>query len=204
MAANAELLQVHDVLPASRANGPGVRFVVWVQGCSRRCPGCFNPATHDPAGGRSVPVAELAVHVASLGHAIEGITLSGGEPLEQPEAVLALLCRVRRETDRSSLLFTGLTWEEFRALPEAGPIAGCLDLLIAGPYDASRRCACDVRGSENQTVHFLSDRYQARDLAGAPASEVVITPEGSIITTGIDPLGWAAGRRNADGVRGTA
>ena len=56
-------VRVHAIEPRSRANGPGARFVVWMQGCTLGCPGCFNPTTHDAAGGREVEVAEVAAQL---------------------------------------------------------------------------------------------------------------------------------------------
>ena len=50
---------IHAIEPRSRANGPGVRFVVWLQGCTLGCPGCFNPSTHAAAGGRELDLASL-------------------------------------------------------------------------------------------------------------------------------------------------
>lgn len=191
------VLRVHHELAASRSNGPGVRYVIWVQGCARRCPGCFNPETHDPAGGRPVAVDALFRRVVAHAAAIEGITISGGEPLDQAAAMLALLRRVRRETALSTVLFTGYTFEEARAVPGAEGLEAGVDLLVAGPYDAARRLARDLRGSANQTVHFLSRRYAADDLAGIPEAELLVEADGSVIASGIDPAppgGRAAAR----------
>src|SRR5262245_29198295 len=110
-------LRLHAFLPASRANGPGVRAVLWVQGCSLGCPGCFNPLTHPTTGGELVPTDELVRRLTALGDTIEGITVSGGEPLQQRPALLALLRRLRQQTRLSVVLFTGFTWEEVQRFP---------------------------------------------------------------------------------------
>jgi anaerobic ribonucleoside-triphosphate reductase activating protein len=187
---DAARLRLHQWLPASRANGPGVRAALWVQGCSLDCPGCFNPATHTFAGGEEVTVDEVLRRLVGLGDTIEGVTVSGGEPLQQRPALLALLQRVRRETALSALVFTGYTWEEINRYPEAGTLLDCIDVLIAGRYERSRHLALDLRGSANKTVHFLTDRYGPADLAVVPAAEVVITPEGDVLASGIDPVRW--------------
>ena len=88
-------LRIHAFEPFSRANGPGVRAAIWVQGCSLGCPGCFNPDTHPFAGGELLAVDDLFRRILALGDAIEGITVSGGEPLQQRRPLLALLQRVR-------------------------------------------------------------------------------------------------------------
>jgi len=181
-------LRLHAFLPSSRANGPGWRAVIWTQGCSLACPGCFNPATHDPAGGRLVSVAALARRLRALGDRIEGVTISGGEPLQQAQAVLTLLEQLRRETRLSVLLFSGYTWEEILARPDAARWVGCVDVLIAGRYDARQRLARSLRGSANQTVHFLTSRYTPADLETVPDAEVVLAADGTLRLTGIAPV----------------
>src|SRR5262249_17170585 len=103
-------IRIHAFEPRSRANGPGARFVVWFQGCTLGCPGCFNPTTHDAAGGRTIALDEL-VGELTRAHGIEGISLSGGEPLQQPEAARALL-DAARGLGLSTLAFSGYTLDE--------------------------------------------------------------------------------------------
>jgi anaerobic ribonucleoside-triphosphate reductase activating protein len=183
-------LRLHQFLPASRANGPGVRAVLWLQGCSLGCPGCFNPETHAATGGQQMVVETLLGRILVLKETIEGITISGGEPLQQRLPLLALLERVRQETDLSVLLFTGFTWEEIQRMPDSDALLSCIDVLSAGRYDASQHLARDLRGSANKTLHFLTKRYHMSDLQAIPPAEVIISPEGEIIFSGIDPVKW--------------
>jgi len=185
-----EVLRIHHFLPRSRANGPGVRAVLWVQGCSLGCPGCFNPDTHAFVGGERVPVHELFQWLVALSSSIEGITISGGEPLQQRRALLAFLRRVRRETPLSVVLFTGYSWEEVQCMPEAAVLLSCVDVLIAGHYDAAQRLARDLRGSANKIVHVHTDRYTMADMHAVPPAEVIITEAGEIVVSGIDPVRW--------------
>lgn len=175
-------LRVHGFLPASYANGPGRRAVIWVQGCTLGCPGCFNPATH-PFGGDRLPVRDLFSRVAACD--VEGLTVSGGEPLQQRRGIAALLSRVRAETDLSVMLFTGYSWDEAQRY---GDVLANLDILVAGRY---------VAGSPNKTVHLLTGRYTLADLDRVPPAELVIEPDGSVVVSGLDPprrsgLGGAA------------
>lgn len=190
---DSNLLRIHQFLPYSRANGPGVRAVVWVQGCSLGCPGCFNPETHSFGGGELVAVDELVRRIAVLGESIEGITLSGGEPLQQRPPLLALLGRIRAETALSVLLFSGFTWEEIQAMPEAENLLAGVDVLFTGRYEAAQRLARDLRGSANKTVHLLTDRYTKSDLEAVPPAELMITVGGDVIVSGIDPMAWSGG-----------
>ena len=185
---NRQRIRIHELMPVSRANGPGTRAVIWVQGCSLGCPGCFNPQTHPTRGGRTVPVSSLLEEILALGDEIEGLTVSGGEPLEQLAQVAALLDGVRSGSDLSILLFTGYTWRELERMPGAARLVDRVDVIVAGRYVAARRSARGLRGSANQTVHFLTDRYTPADLERVPAAEVTISTSGEIVATGIDPL----------------
>ena len=177
------MIRVHAFEPASRANGPGLRAVVWFQGCTLGCPGCFNPATHDPGGGHEVDPAALA---ADIHPGIDGISVSGGEPFQQPEALLDILGRLD-DSGLSRLVFTGYTLEEVRVLPLGPPILAKVDVLVAGRYVASRRLARGLLGSGNQTIHLLTERYGLADFAGLPGREAIIHGDGSITLSGIDP-----------------
>ncbi|HWU87351.1 MAG TPA: 4Fe-4S single cluster domain-containing protein [Kofleriaceae bacterium] len=184
--ARPQLARVHAVEPRSRANGPGARFVVWLAGCTLGCPGCFNPATHDPGGGREVSVAELAAQLAAT-RGIEGLSLSGGEPLQQPAAAAALL-DAARALGLSTLAFSGYTLDEIRALPGGPLVLDRLDVLIDGRYVAGERLATGLRGSANQRIHLLTGRYQLAQIEATPVAEIRIDPTGELVLTGVDPL----------------
>ncbi len=192
-------VNLHAIMPRSRANGPGVRMVIWFQGCTRNCPGCFNPATHSHDPRVVMSVDELIARIKAEAAGTEGVTISGGEPLEQKEALVELLTRVRRDGDLSVVLFTGWTWEEIESLPERDALLSCVDVLIAGPYEAEQHVAEGLVGSANQTVHFLTDRYSWCDLAQPPEGEIVIRPDGAVMTTGIDPVLAVEGQTDARG-----
>ncbi len=179
-------LRIHAIEPRSRANGPGARFVVWLQGCTLGCPGCFNPGTHDAAGGREVAVEDLAAQIAGT-RDIEGISLSGGEPLQQAEGAAALL-DAARALGLSTLAFSGYTIEEIRALPHGAAVLDRLDVLIDGRYVAGERLATGLRGSANQRIHLLTSRYDRAGVEATPIAEIRIDTRGEVILTGVDPL----------------
>ena len=190
-----DVLRVHHFLPFSRANGPGERAVIWVQGCTLGCAGCFNLDTHSLEGGEDISVQDLFDRIVALEKTIEGITVSGGEPLQQRRPLLALLGWVRRETSLSVLVFTGYTWEEIQQMPDADVLLACIDVLIAGRYDAAHRFAPEnkkrfLRSSTNQTAHTLTDRYTLADLRSVPPAEIIITADGEVAVSGVDPLRW--------------
>ena len=183
-----ETLRIHHLEPSSRANGPGPRFVVWVQGCSLGCPGCFNPETHPRTGGEIIPTAALVEMALRESGIIEGITVSGGEPFQQIQALGNFLAIIRKQSNLSTLVFTGFTWEEIQRLPGAAEVLRSIDVLLAGHYRNGLRIAKGLLGSSNKTIHFLSNRYSAGDLEGIPEAEILIRPDGTIFRTGIDPL----------------
>ena len=162
--------------------------MLWVQGCTLGCAGCFNPQTHTIQGGEWLGVDELFAKILALGDSIEGVTISGGEPLQQADALQPLLQRIRGETRLSTLLFTGFTWEEIGRLPQASALLECIDVVLAGRYDAAQRLAHGLLGSANKTVHLLSSRYTMEDLANTPEAEAIITQQGEILLSGINPL----------------
>lgn len=179
-------MRLHAYEPRSRANGPGARFVVWFQGCTLGCAGCFNPATHAGEAGRAVDVATI-VEAMTAAEGIEGLSLSGGEPLQQPEAARELL-DAARALGLSTLAFSGYTIDEIRALPGGPAVLDRLDVLIDGRYQPAGRLASGLRGSANQRIHLLTERYRREDVEDVPVAEIRIGPTGEIVLTGVDPL----------------
>ena len=173
--------RVHAVEARSRANGPGTRTVIWLQGCTLGCPGCFNPTTHDAAAGEVVEIDALLARITDE----DGVTVSGGEPLEQPEAALALL-RGARARGLSTLVFSGFTIEEIQA--RAPEVLGAIDVLVDGRYVARERLGEGLRGSANQRIHLLTDRHTLAEVEATPVAEVRIAPDGAVVLTGVSPL----------------
>lgn len=157
------MLNVAHVVPRTESEGPGARFALWVQGCPLRCPGCCNPEflAFEPRAARE-PEA-LAREALAAG--VEGVTLLGGEPFAQAEA-LALFCERARAGGLSVMAFSGFTLAELRAQPDpaVARLLSLCDLLVDGPFDPARRTtARRWVGSENQVMHFLTGRYAPED-----------------------------------------
>jgi anaerobic ribonucleoside-triphosphate reductase activating protein len=190
----AVMLNLNHFEPLSLVNGPGKRAVVWVQGCTLNCPGCFNPQTHPASAGKAWPVDRLVRTILKQQneqqHEIEGISISGGEPLQQLKPLIEFARLVKDRSALSILLFSGFTWEEIHRIPEAPALLEHLDILIAGRYVAGQRLASGLIGSSNKTIHFLTNRYKMADLAPVPGAEVILNPDGEIVLSGIDPLRW--------------
>jgi anaerobic ribonucleoside-triphosphate reductase activating protein len=158
-----------------------------MQGCTLGCAGCFNPATH--AGGSAGvegDVDELAAQLAGTA-GIDGLSLSGGEPLQQAEASAALLAAARA-LGLSTLVFSGYTIDEIRALPGGPAVLAQLDVLIDGRYVAGERLATGLRGSANQRIHLLTERYTLAEVEATPVAEIRIGRAGDVVLTGVNPL----------------
>lgn len=135
----------------SIVDGEGLRMVVFVQGCPHHCPGCHNPQTHDPTGGYETDTEELLKELAA--NTLEqGITLSGGEPFCQCEAMLEL-ARGARAMGRDVWIYSGWTFEELLADEEKAELLRECDVLVDGRYvESMRTLALPFRGSANQRV----------------------------------------------------
>lgn len=175
-------LNLARTMPRSAANGPGDRFVVWVQGCPFRCPGCWNPDTWD-FGRRDLQAVEDLVERILATRGIEGVTFTGGEPFGQARA-LAVVARRVREAGLSVFVFTGYDLEALTR-PDHLSLLLAADVLVAGRYvDRQRAVRLPWRGSANQRVHFLTDRYGPGDMEGSPEVEFHIGPDGGLTVTG--------------------
>jgi anaerobic ribonucleoside-triphosphate reductase activating protein len=133
----------------SLVNGPGVRYVLFFQGCTHGCPGCQNPETWDRAGGHEADTGEILREISRIRY-LDGITLSGGDPLLQPEAA-AEIARGAKALGLSVWCYTGWTWEN---LPAASRQAlACIDVLVDGPFILARKDGrAKWRGSSNQRL----------------------------------------------------
>lgn len=139
----------------SIVDGPGVRFVLFLQGCSHRCPGCQNPETHDPEGGREVDVVDI-IAIIARSKDIDGVTISGGEPFEQV-APAAFLAQKIKEQGYNLVIYSGYTFEELqikagydqniKTLLQSGAI------LVDGPFVQEKAdLTLSYRGSRNQRL----------------------------------------------------
>jgi len=183
-------LRLHAMLPSSQANGPGLRWVLWLQGCNLACPGCFNPETHPFNAGQRVEISSLAKSILERQYQIEGLSVSGGEPFYQAHALAIFLEMIRQQSQLSVLIFTGFSLSELSSIPAAPRVLEMTDVLIAGRYIQSRRVASGLIGSDNKKIHLLTNRYSQEDILSSFEAEVHIQTDGGILLTGIDPLQW--------------
>lgn len=144
-------LRIAGTIGESIVDGPGIRYVLFTQGCPHGCPGCHNPQTHDFAGGKEVTVDTLLADITKNPF-VKAVTLSGGEPFCQP-AALAQLAAPLKEKGYHLMCYTGYTFEQLLQKEDARSLLEQLDLLVDGPFVADRKnIELKFRGSDNQRV----------------------------------------------------
>lgn len=140
-------MRIAGTLPCSLVNGEGIRFVVFLQGCAHRCPGCQNPETWDFYGGQEVDPEDIAEQYMKHAHLLDGITLSGGDPFYQEIECLELLDLLPDGTN--VWVYTGFTFEEVKDRE----LTKRADVIVDGPYIESKRSErLTYRGSTNQRI----------------------------------------------------
>ncbi len=175
-------LNLARLLPRSAVNGPGERFVIWVQGCPLACPGCWNPDTWAFERRQLWTVDDLVARILAT-DGIEGVTLTGGEPFVQARA-LACVAERCRASGLSVFVFTGFDVDELTR-PEHLALLAVSDVVVTGRYvESARASGLAWRGSANQRVHFVSGRYGPADMEQVPEVEVHLEADGTLSVTG--------------------
>lgn len=167
---------IHGFVAHCRVNGPGMRAVVYFQGCNLGCAGCWNPATHAFVGTpRGVQDVAGQVAAAHRTHFLDGVTFSGGEPMQQALDLLDLIRLLKRERPEISIgiysgyaereLDIGRFWTRDGVAREArqtvwANIKQQLDFAVLGRFVAARQSQRPMRTSANQVLRLFSDRYR--------------------------------------------
>ena len=144
------------------ALGPGDRAVLWVAGCPRDCPGCISPEMQPADAGEELPIATLAGRLERIAAPLDGLTISGGEPFDQAQALAELLDRLRASRPEwNVLVYTGYLIEKLRADLVRRELLERIDILADGPYRQEIPRTHPLTGSGNQRVHYLTPRGAA-------------------------------------------
>lgn len=171
-------------LVKSGVDGPGNRIGIWFQGCSKDCPGCFNQVFRERKQGFYSDLSEIKSsirHMATVD--VEGITLSGGEPLDQLSAVTDI-SSYARSIGLSVMIYTGYEPESM-SLDRLMCLRMSADIAVVGPYDCRVPAVHAWAGSGNQRILTYSGRYSAQDIVKGGVLgkfEVRISSDGYIVT----------------------
>lgn len=148
-------VRLFGTVSESIVDGPGIRYVIFVQGCPHHCPGCHNPESHNPEGGILSSVKLLWQKIAGMSH-LDGITFSGGEPFIHA-AALAEIGRLARTKGLNVMTYSGYTYEKLLEMAEADAavhdLLSVTNYLVDGPFIlAERDLSLKYRGSRNQRI----------------------------------------------------
>jgi anaerobic ribonucleoside-triphosphate reductase activating protein len=184
-------LNIMGYVDESEVNGPGCRAVVWVQGCPRECPGCFNPDSWSFEVNQLVAIDTLAEKILSKPRNT-GVTFSGGEPFLQAVG-LASLARKLKGAGLNVMSFSGFTLKQLQsesAPPGSKILLEQLDILIDGPFVESLAINSPNSpvSSSNQRVNVLNPAFADQITWASDQIEIHILKDGSRIVTGYQ--GW--------------
>ena len=166
------MFRYHNFVPRTRVFGldDRPRAMVWFQGCSHHphCKGCMSQETWNAAGGREMAVEAMVERILRTSD-IAGVVFSGGEVFDQPEALLAILMMLKERSQRplDVMIYTGFTLEELVAKENEAihqVLAHYTDVLVDGRYVEELNDGNPLRGSSNQNILLLSERYSRADL----------------------------------------
>jgi anaerobic ribonucleoside-triphosphate reductase activating protein len=179
-------INVASILPVSTVNGPSKRSVIWVQGCCFRCRGCFNEELQPFIQRRELTAGEVLAGIPF--DRVEGITISGGEPFCQAEALSVLSAEVK-SLGFSIMVYTGFTYDTLIASgdPFISRFLSDIDILVDGPYIEEIPARSKWAGSGNQNIIFLSGRYKDPEVERPDKSrfeEIHIDLNGMLTHTG--------------------
>ncbi len=144
-----------DLQSDSIVDGPGLRAVLWTQGCSHHCRGCQNPQTWDFDGGAEVPIEMVFEAIDELEYQ-DGITFSGGDPMFQPESC-SIIAKYCKDKGYNIWVYTGFTYEQLMKLSKTDPMImeflKYIDVLVDGKFKIKEKdLGCLFRGSRNQRL----------------------------------------------------
>ena len=181
-------LNIAAFLPHSNVNGPGSRFVLWLQGCSHGCARCFNAAMQAPKKATLLSIPSVYSLIIKNRKYIEGVTYTGGEPFDQA-AGLFQLTKMLKHDGLSVMSYTGYTLEELRRSRAGSKLKLLkeLDLLIDGPFLYEAGACNGWRGSANQQCHVFDANLRPENNDSENAMEIIINEQGDIALTGFFP-----------------
>jgi anaerobic ribonucleoside-triphosphate reductase activating protein len=147
-------VRIAGVVNESVVDGPGIRTVIFFQGCPHACPGCHNPETWNFRGGRELSVSDL-IRSLKVTPLISGVTFSGGEPFGQAEAASALGASLKA-LGLNLWVYTGFLWEQLLnnlKKPGYAELINLADVVVDGPFQQElKRSDLSFRGSTNQRL----------------------------------------------------
>lgn len=155
-----QTLNIGHIGLADKVLGYGKRLVIWVAGCPFRCPRCIQPDYLPKNSGKDISISELTNVVNQYLNQLDGITISGGEPLWQADGLMLFLETIPRSLDK--MVFTGYRYDELN-----NSQLRCLsyfDLVVDGRFNQDKKGDFLWRGSSNQNFYSPTNKYSNDDI----------------------------------------
>lgn len=145
-------VRILSIIRGTTVDGPGFRTAIYLAGCRHKCPGCHNPESWDFNAGEEMTINEIIDVVKEEDF---DVTLTGGDPMYQPEIVAALAEKIS-ELNHTVWVYTGFTWEQLQSNPAKMKALEHVEAVVEGPYDKEKRDTDLLfRGSSNQRIIYL-------------------------------------------------
>ncbi len=173
-------LQIANYIPISRVEGPGARFAIWVQGCTIQCKDCWNSHLWTFKGGNQYEVDNILNIILQYKEKIEGITIVGGEPLDQVESIINLIEKVQKN-NLTVMLYTGYKLEEIKNDKLKNQAFMMSDIVVYEPFISKKRnLYLKWRGSDNQKIKINNPIYKDIVIDEVNEVEIHINDDGNI------------------------
>lgn len=184
-------LRISHILYPVYNLGPGKRIALWFQGCSIHCPACLNPESWDFAGGRQIDLLELYMAILEVAEEHSGISISGGEPFDQYDALVLLCSMLKANTGLDILVFSGYDLNTLKSKHPDLHFMDVIDYLVDGPFLSSSIATEGLKGSSNQCAYRFQDRRAIllEDLEAAKICSLKITDDHAVYLSGIPRQG---------------
>lgn len=163
----SEQIRIAGIIEESIVDGPGIRYVVFTQGCPHHCKGCHNPQSHDFNGGRFMSIEDIIKDVQK-NPLITGVTFSGGEPVCQAEQMVKLAKKLKN-IGKHLMMYTGYTYEELMQMDaHVKELFELCDIVVDGEFKLEQKSLLlKFRGSKNQRIIDVKKTVQEKEVVMA-------------------------------------
>lgn len=176
------MININSYEPSSYIYGPGKRFVIWVQGCSLHCKGCWNQHMWSFKTHSLYSVKDLVKLILSFSD-VEGITLLGGEPMHQAKELLTMI-KLLKKHGLTTFLYTGYNFDELSE-PAQVELFRISDIAVSGRFISHLRdTSLQWRGSSNQIIHFNTEAYNNVQVIDGNYCQINLRKDGSMSIIG--------------------
>lgn len=179
-------LSIERIYYPVKVLGPGNRIGIWVLGCDRKCEGCVSPEMQRYDKGKEIEIDDIIKMISFINQKIDGITISGGEPFRNPEALSDLIDKLSNISD-DILIFTGFKFEELIQMNNSfiNNVLEKCSAIIDGPYIDEMHTPKGLKGSSNQRCIVFKNREKYEDAENYDRELQIIVTDNRMITIGI-------------------